>query len=115
MLGQVDLLAAPTVPIPAPTIAEAAADAIPLGETTVDVTILPRNTRVANLTGLPAITVPCGLARGLPVGLMLMARPFAEAQVLRVAAAYEATTEWHRRRPPMALTARDEGEHRVGA
>ena len=101
VLGQVDLLAAPTVPIPAPTIAEAAADAIPLGETTVDVSILPRNTRVANLTGLPAITVPCGLARGLPVGLMLMARPFAEEQVLRVAAAYEATTEWHRRRPPV--------------
>jgi Asp-tRNA(Asn)/Glu-tRNA(Gln) amidotransferase A subunit family amidase len=56
---------------------------------------------VANLTGLPAISVPCGVARGLPVGLMLVAGPFAEERLLRAAAAYEATTDW-RRTPPLA-------------
>jgi aspartyl-tRNA(Asn)/glutamyl-tRNA(Gln) amidotransferase subunit A len=99
---QVDLLAAPAVPVPAPTIAEAQAEAIPLGTTAADLAILPRNTRVANLTGLPAITVPCGFVRDLPVGLMLMAGPFQEERLLRAAAAYEATTGWHRRRPPLA-------------
>jgi aspartyl-tRNA(Asn)/glutamyl-tRNA(Gln) amidotransferase subunit A len=100
-LAEVDLLAAPTTPIVAPTIAEAEADAIPLAGETVDVGILSRNTRVANVTGLPAISVPCGFARGLPVGLMLLAGPFAEERLLRAAAAYEATTDWQRR-PPLA-------------
>jgi aspartyl-tRNA(Asn)/glutamyl-tRNA(Gln) amidotransferase subunit A len=51
---------------------------------------------------MPAITVPCGFATGMPVGLMLTARPFAEATLLRAAAAYEATTPWHRAVPPLA-------------
>jgi aspartyl-tRNA(Asn)/glutamyl-tRNA(Gln) amidotransferase subunit A len=54
-----------------------------------------------NLTGLPAISVPCGFGeRGLPIGLQLAAAPFAEAMVLRVACAYEAATGWHHQRPP---------------
>ena len=91
---QVDLLAAPTVPVPAPTIAEAEAG----GEQS----ILSRNTSPANRTGLPAISVPCGFAAGMPVGLMLIGRPFEEETLLRAAAAYEATTEWHRSVPPIA-------------
>jgi aspartyl-tRNA(Asn)/glutamyl-tRNA(Gln) amidotransferase subunit A len=54
-----------------------------------------------NLTGLPAISVPCGFdASGLPIGLQLVARPWAEARLLRLARAYERATPWHERRPP---------------
>jgi aspartyl-tRNA(Asn)/glutamyl-tRNA(Gln) amidotransferase subunit A len=80
--------------VPAPTIAEAERDGDPLS--------LSRNTSPANRTGLPAISLPCGFAAGLPVGLMLIGRPFEEEALLRAAAAYEATTEWHRTAPPLA-------------
>jgi aspartyl-tRNA(Asn)/glutamyl-tRNA(Gln) amidotransferase subunit A len=53
-----------------------------------------------SLGGLPALTVPCGFdSDGLPIGLQIAGRAFDEAQVLRVGAAYERATEWHRRRP----------------
>ncbi len=58
-----------------------------------------RYTYPFNLTGLPAVSVPCGFADGLPVGLQLAGRPFDEALVLRVASAYEAATTWHERHP----------------
>jgi len=55
-----------------------------------------------NMAGLPAISIPCGFtADGLSIGLQLVARPWAEAQLLRAAYAYEQATEWHRRRPPL--------------
>jgi aspartyl-tRNA(Asn)/glutamyl-tRNA(Gln) amidotransferase subunit A len=44
----------------------------------------------ASLAGIPGISVPCGLASGLPVGLQLLGRPFDEATLLRAARAYEA-------------------------
>ena len=53
-----------------------------------------------NLTGLPAISIPCGFdTAGLPIGLQLVARPWAEARLLRIARAYERATTWHERRP----------------
>jgi aspartyl-tRNA(Asn)/glutamyl-tRNA(Gln) amidotransferase subunit A len=57
----------------------------------------PRNTMPFNALGLPAISVPCGFtAAGLPIGLQIAGHPFDEATVLRVAAAYEAATDWRR-------------------
>ena len=57
-------------------------------------------TSAFNLTGLPALALPCGAdVRGLPIGLQLAARPWAEATLLRVARAYERATPWHERRP----------------
>jgi aspartyl-tRNA(Asn)/glutamyl-tRNA(Gln) amidotransferase subunit A len=54
-----------------------------------------------NLTGQPAISVPCGFDRsGLPIGLQIAGRPFEEATVLRAARAFERETDWHLRRPP---------------
>ena len=59
--------------------------------------------RPFNLTGLPAMSVPCGFtSTGLPIGLQLAGKPFDEATVLRVAHAYEQHTDWHRRQPPVA-------------
>jgi Asp-tRNA(Asn)/Glu-tRNA(Gln) amidotransferase A subunit family amidase len=55
-----------------------------------------------NLTGQPALSVPCGFGHtGLPVGLQLVGRPFEEGLLLRVGAAYEAATRWHERVPPI--------------
>ncbi len=60
--------------------------------------ILPQlfNTIPFNVLGLPAISIPCGFTTaGLPIGLQIVGRPFAEAQVLALAHAYERKTRWH--------------------
>lgn len=60
----------------------------------------PSFTNPFNLTGLPAISVPCGVTEGdLPAGLQIVAPAFDEATCFRVAHAYEQATEWHKRRP----------------
>ena len=98
LLQQVDILAGPTLPITAPTIGE---EEVQVGDTRMPtVPALVTYTRAHNLTGLPAITVPCGFsASGLPIGLQLAGRAFDEETVLRVAHAYEQATPWHNRRP----------------
>ena len=53
-----------------------------------------------NITGMPALALPCGFSSsGLPLSLQLAGRPFEEATVLRVGHAYEQATPWHTRRP----------------
>jgi aspartyl-tRNA(Asn)/glutamyl-tRNA(Gln) amidotransferase subunit A len=60
------------------------------------------NTRPFNYLGLPTISVPCGFDdRGLPIGLQLAARPFAEARVLAAADAFPRITDWHKRVPAL--------------
>ncbi|HZS82292.1 MAG TPA: amidase [Stellaceae bacterium] len=55
-----------------------------------------------NLTGLPAISLPCGFdSAGLPIGLQITGKPFDEAMVLRIADAYERAHDWRERRPPL--------------
>ena len=69
-------------------------------------TLMAASTRCTspfNLTGQPALTVPCGFdEKGLPVGLQIVARPWEEALVLRVGHAYQQATDWHARRPDLA-------------
>ncbi len=58
------------------------------------------NTLTFNRLGLPALTVPCGVtSEGLPVGLMICGPRFSEGRILALGAAYERSTEWHKRRP----------------
>ena len=53
-----------------------------------------------NLAGLPAVSLPCGFdGEGMPVGLQIIGKHFDEATLLRVAAAYERATEWHKKKP----------------
>jgi aspartyl-tRNA(Asn)/glutamyl-tRNA(Gln) amidotransferase subunit A len=97
---RVDAIVAPTVPVAAPRIGE---ERVKIGseEESVRGTLLRLN-RPANLTGLPAISVPCGFTRsGLPVGLQLMGRALDEATLLCIAYAYERATEWRNQRPPI--------------
>jgi len=55
-----------------------------------------------NLAGIPAISVPCGFTRkGLPVGLQIMAKPFNEETIFRVAHTFEQNTEWHKLKPKL--------------
>jgi aspartyl-tRNA(Asn)/glutamyl-tRNA(Gln) amidotransferase subunit A len=89
---EVDLVAGPTMPIPAFKIGERIND--PLSLYLADVFTVP-----INLAGVPAISVPCGFAGLLPVGLQLIGRHFDEATVLRAAHAYEAATPFHDARP----------------
>lgn len=64
-----------------------------------------RNTGIGNLLNLCAVSVPCGFtSEGLPIGLMIYAKPFHEDMALRVAYAYEQATQWHTRRPDLAWT-----------
>ena len=63
----------------------------------------PSFTNPFNLTGLPAISMPCGFTEGnLPAGLQIVAPPFEEATCLRVAYAYEQATEWQKHRPELS-------------
>ncbi len=96
---QVDLLLAPTIRVCLPTLAATDVDAGPPGTETVALGI-SANTRPFNYLGLPSMSVPCGFdPNGLPIGLQITGRPFAEAAVLQAADAYQRDTDWHACRP----------------
>jgi aspartyl-tRNA(Asn)/glutamyl-tRNA(Gln) amidotransferase subunit A len=90
---RVDLLLTPTLPIEAPAIGQ---ETIRWDDGDEDaLTTLIRFTCPFNQTGLPAITVPCGLGpSGLPVGIQFVGPPFAEERVLRAAAEVERALSW---------------------
>jgi aspartyl-tRNA(Asn)/glutamyl-tRNA(Gln) amidotransferase subunit A len=90
-----DVVAMPTTPSPAFRFGEKTSD--PIQMYLEDVFTVP-----ANLAGLPALSLPCGLACGLPVGLQLLGRPFDEATLMRVGAAYQSVTSHHELKPSLA-------------
>lgn len=60
-----------------------------------------RLTRWVNYLGVPALSLPCGFdSRGLPIGLQLVGRPFAEGTLLAAGRAYQRATDWDERTPP---------------
>lgn len=86
-----DVLLTPTSPVVAPKIGE---KSDPLAMKLLDVCTLP-----INMAGLPGLSLPCGFAEGMPVGLQLVGKAFDEATLLRVAHAYEQATDWHTSKP----------------
>jgi aspartyl-tRNA(Asn)/glutamyl-tRNA(Gln) amidotransferase subunit A len=92
---QVDLIIGPVTAGPAFKLGEMVDD--PLAMYLVDL-----YTVSANLAGIPAISVPCGITKaGLPIGLQLQAPPLQEETLLRGARMFEAATDWHTRRPSL--------------
>ncbi|HWH49849.1 MAG TPA: amidase [Burkholderiales bacterium] len=100
-LREVDALIVPTTMVPARPLA--AIDASP--EAYLDHNMrFHRNTGIGNILNLCGVSVPCGFTSGgLPIGLMIYAKPYCEDMALRVAHAYEQATEWHGRHPPPPL------------
>jgi aspartyl-tRNA(Asn)/glutamyl-tRNA(Gln) amidotransferase subunit A len=88
-----DVVATPTTPTPAFGLGEKSDD--PLQMYLEDVFTVP-----ANLAGIPGLSLPCGLAGGLPVGLQLLGRSFDEATLLRCGAAFQRVTRHHELTPP---------------
>ena len=89
-----DLVIGPTAPTPAFRIGEQVGD--PLTMYLNDICTIP-----VSLAGIPAISVPCGQADGLPIGLQIIGKAFDESTVLRAAHAFEANTEFHKQRPQL--------------
>jgi aspartyl-tRNA(Asn)/glutamyl-tRNA(Gln) amidotransferase subunit A len=90
-----DAIVGPTSPTPAFRIGERSAD--PLAMYLADIYTIG-----ANLAGLPGISIPCGFTKtGLPIGLQILAAPFEEEKLLRIARMFERATDWHTRRPKL--------------
>lgn len=92
-----DALVTPTAPTVAFRIGEKSSD--PLAMKLSDICTIP-----ANMAGIPALSLCCGFDEGetnLPIGIQLMAAPFAEGTLLRLSHAYQQATEWHTRRPTL--------------
>jgi aspartyl-tRNA(Asn)/glutamyl-tRNA(Gln) amidotransferase subunit A len=88
-----DCIVTPTSPTSAFKIGERAAD--PLKMYLSDIYTIS-----VNLAGIPAISIPCGFTKeGLPIGLQIMAKPFNEEMLFKIAHAFEQNTEWHKIKP----------------
>ncbi len=86
-----DALVTPTSPTVPFKIGEKVDD--PIQMYLADVCTLP-----INIAGLPAISIPAGFADGLPIGMQIIGKPFAEETILKTAYAYQQATDWHKRR-----------------
>jgi len=94
---KVDVLITPTTPVAASAIAELRQNPDLLRPREL---LLLRNTRPANMWGLPAISVPCGFtSAGLPIGLQIIGPHWGEERILQLAYAYEQATTWHKQHP----------------
>ena len=92
---QVEILVTPTAPTPPFRLAEKLDD--PLTMYLSDILTIS-----VNLAGVPALSLPCGFTpSGLPVGMQLIAKPFAEETLFRAGGTYERETPWHQREPAL--------------
>lgn len=91
----VDAVLTPTTPTPAFKRGEKAAD--PLAMYLSDIFTIS-----TNLAGLPGLSLPCGFAGHLPIGMQLIGKPFGESDLLRIAHTYEQAHDWHTRHPQLA-------------
>lgn len=92
ILKEVDCILTPTSPHTAFKIGEQSNDPLKMYLEDIFVT-------GASLAGLPALTVPCGFSKGLPIGMQLIGRRFDEKTILRTGHQYQLATDWHKRKP----------------
>jgi aspartyl-tRNA(Asn)/glutamyl-tRNA(Gln) amidotransferase subunit A len=93
--AECDVVMGPTAPTPAFKIGEKTDD--PLAMYLSDIYTIS-----ANLAGIAGISIPCGFTKtGLPIGLQILAAPFEEEKLLRIARMHESKTEWHTKRPKL--------------
>ena len=101
LFWNVDVLLAPSRPGPAPKISQ------PLDRPLYGDRAAPKDRGLStlipagNLAGLPALSLPCGFADGMPIAISLVGRPFSENLLLAIGKAFQSKTDWHRRRPPI--------------
>ena len=96
---RLDALISPTLPMATVKLDDMLVDFLGGGEG-IDLSAMLKHGIIANVTGLPTLTQPCGITTaGFPIGLQLLGRPFAEASLFTIARAYEAATTWHTLRP----------------
>lgn len=102
LFAHLDAIAAPAVAILPAKIGQASLSVNGVEE---DVRMMTtRNARALNMTGLPLLTLPCGMSEsGLPIGIQLVGDLFDEKSVLEIGHAYQLATDWHEGRPPMAI------------
>jgi aspartyl-tRNA(Asn)/glutamyl-tRNA(Gln) amidotransferase subunit A len=101
LLSTIDVLIAPTRFDPAPKITQPLdrpANDRPTPTTPGLTALIP----AGNLAGLPALSLPCGFAHGMPMGLQLVGSPFSENMLLAIGKTFQDRTDWHKRRPPVA-------------
>ena len=91
---QYDVIIGPTAPTPAFKLGENTRD--PMTMYANDILTIP-----VNLAGVPAISVPCGFDKGLPLGLQIIGRHFDESTVYKVAHAFEQATDFHKQQPEL--------------
>jgi aspartyl-tRNA(Asn)/glutamyl-tRNA(Gln) amidotransferase subunit A len=99
-LRNVDALLVPATAIPALPTAEVDADMDIYSKRNLSYL---RNTAIGNVLNMCGLSVPCGFTKlGLPIGLMIYAKPFEENIVLRAGYAFQEVTDWHRRMPDLS-------------
>lgn len=94
VFAKYDVILGPTTPAPAFNFGEKIGD--PLAMYANDIFTIP-----VSLAGVPAISVPCGFADGLPVGLQIIGKHFDESTVYRAAHAFEQETDYHKQKPQL--------------
>ena len=99
LLSTTDVLIAPTRFDPAPKITQALDSRSPRPASGFGALI-----QAGNLVGLPALTVPCGFANGMPMGLQLVGSPFSENLLLAIGKTFQDRTDWHKRHPQIAAS-----------
>lgn len=100
LLDKVDVLLAPSRLGPAPKITQPL-DRPAAGQPTPQSPGLTALIPAGNLAGLPALSLPCGFADGMPIAIQLVGRPYTENTLLAIGKAFQERTDWHRRRPPL--------------
>jgi aspartyl-tRNA(Asn)/glutamyl-tRNA(Gln) amidotransferase subunit A len=101
LFAQVDVLVSPSRLAPAPKISQPLDRPLSNRPSPKDAgmsALIP----AGNLAGLPALSMPCGFAEGMPVAISLVTRPFGESMLVAIGREFQARTDWHKRRPPMS-------------